>query len=319
MADVPQSALHAGSSLEEGIARFLEYLHKERNYAEYTLSSYRCDLQQFARFLYPRVDNLQLPLRAVQREQVRAFVADLLEERGLKASTVARKLAALRSLFRYLCREGALVANPAGAVASPLVERALPRHLPVEQVAEAMEAPSTERFSGVRDRAILEVFYGGGIRLGELVGLNLSALDLVEGIIKVLGKGRKERVAPIGAKAQEALKAYLQRRAEILLECDMSQVEAGALFLNGRGKRLSRRSVQRIVERHLRAVSEDDSLSPHRLRHSFAAHLLDAGADLVAVKELLGHATLAATQSYTEVSLEHLQAVYAEAHPHGAD
>ena len=318
MADASQSALHAGSSLEEGIARFLEYLHKERNCAEYTLSSYRCDLQQFARFLYPRIDNLQLPLRAVQREQVQSFVADL-EGKGLKASTVARKLAALRSLFRYLCREGALVANPAGAVSSPLVERALPRHLPVEQVAEAMEAPSTERFSGVRDRAILEVFYGGGIRLGELVALNLSSLDLAEGTIKVMGKGRKERIAPIGAKAQEALKAYLQRRAEVLLECDMSQVEAGALFLNGRGKRLSRRTVQRIVERHLRAVSEDDSLSPHRLRHSFAAHLLDAGADLVAVKELLGHATLAATQSYTEVSLEHLQAIYAEAHPHGAD
>ena len=318
MADASQSALHAGSSLEEGIARFLEYLDKERNCAEYTLSSYRCDLQQFARFLYPRVDNLQLPLRVVQREQVQSFVADL-EEKGLKASTVARKLAALRSLFRYLCREGALVANPAGAVVSPLVERALPRHLPVEQVAEAMEAPALERFSGVRDRAILEVFYGGGIRLGELVGLNLSSLDLAEGTIKVMGKGRKERIAPIGAKAQEALEAYLQRRAEVLLECDMSRVEAGALFLNGRGKRLSRRTVQRIVERHLRTVSEDDSLSPHRLRHSFAAHLLDAGADLVAVKELLGHATLAATQSYTEVSLEYLQAIYAEAHPHGAD
>ena len=318
MADASQSALHAGSSLEEGIVRFLDYLHKERNCAEYTLSSYRCDLQQFARFLYPRVDNLQLPLRVVQREQVQSFVADL-EEKGLKASTVARKLAALRSLFRYLCREGALAANPASAVASPLVERALPRHLPVEQVAEAMEAPAIERFSGVRDRAILEVFYGGGIRLGELVGLNLSSLDLAEGTIKVMGKGRKERIAPIGAKAQEALEAYLQRRAEVLLECDMSQVEAGALFLNGRGKRLSRRTVQRIVERHLRAVSEDDALSPHRLRHSFAAHLLDAGADLVAVKELLGHATLAATQSYTEVSLEHLQAIYAEAHPHGAD
>ncbi len=318
MADAPQSTLHPRSSLEEGIARFLEYLHKERNCAEYTLSSYRCDLQQFARFLYPRIDNLQLPLRMVQREQVQAFVADL-EEKGLKASTVARKLAALRSLFRYLCREGALAANPAGAVASPLVERALPRHLPVEQVAEAMEAPATERFSGVRDRAILEMFYGGGIRLGELVALNLSSLDRAEGTIKVMGKGRKERIAPIGSKAQEALKVYLQRRAEILLECDMSEVEAGALFLNGRGKRLSRRTVQRIVERHLRTVSADDSLSPHRLRHSFAAHLLDAGADLVAVKELLGHATLAATQSYTEVSLEHLQAIYAEAHPHGAD
>lgn len=318
MATVPQSSLHAGSSLEEGITLFLDYLHKERNYAEHTLKSYRCDLQQFARFLYPRVEDLRLPLRAVQRQQVGAFIAEL-EEKDLKASTVARKLAALRSFFRYLCREKVLAANPAGAVASPLVERSLPRHLPVAQVSAAIESPSSERFSGVRDRAILEVFYGGGIRLSELVALNLSSLDMDEGTIKVLGRGRWERIAPIGAKAQEALKIYLQRRAEVLLDFDMALVDAGALFLNGRGKRLGRRTVQRIVERYLSAVSEADSLSPHLLRHSFATHLLDAGADLVAVKELLGHATLTTTQVYTEVSLERLQAIYAKAHPHGSD
>ena len=318
MAEIPQVSLHAGSSLEEGISLFLEHLHKEQNYAEHTLNSYRCDLQQFARFLYPRVEDLQLPLRAVQREQVLAFVAEL-EEKGLKESTVARKLAALRSLFRYLCREGGLSASPAAAVASPSVERSLPRYLPVEQVAAAIEMPSTERFSGVRDRAILEVFYGGGIRLGELVTLNLSSLDLDEGTIRVLGRGRRDRIAPIGSKAQAMLSIYLQRRAEILLEFDMAQVDAGALFLNGRGRRLSRRTVQRVVERYLRTVSEGESLSPHLLRHSFATHLLDAGADLVAVKELLGHATLTTTQVYTEVNLERLQAIYAKAHPHGAD
>ena len=311
-------ALHAGSSLEEGIALFLDHLHKERNYAEHTLNSYRCDLRQFARFLYPRVDDLQLPLKAVQREQVAAFMTDL-EEKNLKASTVARKLAALRSLYRFLCREGAVAANPAGAIAAPAVVRSRPRHLPVAQVAQAIEAPFAERFTGVRDRAIMEVFYGSGIRLGELVALNLSALDLEEGTIKVLGKGRRERIAPIGAKAREALQTYLLRRVEVLLEFDVAEVDAGALFLNGRGKRLSRRMVQRVVERYLRTVSEAESLSPHLLRHSFATHLLDAGADLVAVKELLGHATLTTTQVYTEVSLDRLREIYARAHPHGAE
>lgn len=311
-------ALHAGSSLEEGIALFLDHLRKERNYAEHTLNSYRCDLRQFARFLYPRVDDLQLPLTAVQREQVAAFMTDL-EEKNLKASTIARKLAALRSLYRFLCREGAVAANPAGAIAAPAVVRSRPRHLPVAQVAQAIEAPFAERFTGVRDRAIMEVFYGSGIRLGELVALNLSALDLEEGTIKVLGKGRRERIAPIGAKAREALQTYLLRRVEVLLEFDVAEVDAGALFLNGRGKRLSRRMVQRVVERYLRTVSEAESLSPHLLRHSFATHLLDAGADLVAVKELLGHATLTTTQVYTEVSLDRLREIYARAHPHGAE
>ena len=311
-------ALHAGSSLEEGIAFFLDHLRKERNYAEHTLNSYRCDLRQFARFLYPRVDDLQLPLKAVQREQVAAFMTDL-EEKNLKASTIARKLAALRSLYRFLCREGAVAANPAGAIAAPAVVRSRPRHLPVAQVAQAIEAPFAERFTGVRDRAIMEVFYGSGIRLGELVALNLSALDLEEGTIKVLGKGRRERIAPIGAKAREALQTYLLRRVEVLLEFDVAEVDAGALFLNGRGKRLSRRMVQRVVERYLRTVSEAESLSPHLLRHSFATHLLDAGADLVSVKELLGHATLTTTQVYTEVSLDRLREISAKAHPHGAD
>jgi len=315
---VSQQPLHAGSSLEEGIASFLDYLLQERNYAEHTLNSYRGDLQQFARFLYPRVEDLRLPLRSVQRDQVAAFVTEL-EEKGLKASTVARKLAALRSLFRYLCREGGLAANPASAVPSPVVERSQPPHLPVDQVTAAIEAPTSERFSGVRDRAILELFYGGGIRLGELVALNLSSLHLDDGTIKVMGKGRRERLAPIGSKAQGALKVYLQRRAEVLLEVDMTQVDAGALFLNGRGTRLSRRTVQRVVERYLSGVSDGDSLSPHLLRHSFATHLLDAGADLLAVKELLGHATLTTTQVYTEVSLERLRAIYAKAHPHGSE
>jgi len=307
-------ALSARSSVEEGIARFLEYLEKERNYARFTLDSYRSDLQQFARFLYPRMADVRLPLREVQREMVRDFVEEL-QARGLKPSSVARKLAAIRSFFRYLCREGVLAGNPASGVGAPRPGRRLPPSLELEQVEEAIELPPPEEFKGARDRAILEVFYGGGIRLGELVGLNLTSLALEEGTVRVLGKGRKERIVPVGRLALGALKVYLQRRAELLVELDITQVEAGALFLNTRGRRLSRRTVQRIVERYLRQVAEGKNLSPHLLRHTFATHLLDAGADLPAVKELLGHATLTTTQVYTEISLDRLRQIYEKAHP----
>lgn len=313
---VAQSAarLEPGSTLEEGIVRFLEYLEKERNYAPHTLLSYQNDLQQFARFLYPRLTDVRLPIRLIQRDLVAAFLEEL-RRRGFKRSSVARKLAAIRSFFRYLCREKVLVANPASGIGTPRPERRIPPSLELEQVEEAINLPSTEEFAGARDRAILEIFYGGGIRLGELVGLNLSALDLKEGTVRVMGKGRRERVVPIGRLALMALQQYLQRRTEFLLEMDIAQVEAGALFLNRWGRRLSRRTVQRIVNRYLRQVAQGEPLSPHLLRHTFATHLLDAGADLAAVKELLGHATLTSTQIYTHVPLERLQQIYAQAHP----
>jgi integrase/recombinase XerC len=319
------AALSARSTVEEGIVRFLEHLEKERNYARYTLDSYRIDLQQFVRFLYPRVTDARLPIGLVQRDLVAAFV-DELRNRGLKRSTVARKLAAVRSLFRYLCREGVLAGNPASGVGALRPERSLPRFLELEQVEQAIGLPPAGEFRGARDRAILEIFYGGGIRLSELVGLNLTALDLEEGTVRVMGKGRKERIVPIGRMALQALREYLYRRAELLLELDITQVEAGALFLNTRGRRVNRRTVQRLVQGYLEHAtrSEEEArkrragLSPHLLRHSFATHLLDAGADLHAVKELLGHATLTTTQIYTEISLERLREIYARSHPRAA-
>jgi integrase/recombinase XerC len=245
---------------------------------------------------------------------VREFVEEL-GLRGLKNSTVARKLTALRSFFRFLCREGALAANPASGVTAPAVTQRPRPQLPLEKIEEALELPPSGTFSGARDRAILEVFYGGGVRLGELVELNLSALDLEEGLLKLSDKGRGVRIAPVGSLALQALNAYVRQRAELLLEMDITQVEAGALFLNGRGRRLSRRTVQRVVQRYLHRVVDADSLSPHLLRHSFAAHLLHAGADLASVKEMLGHATIVSTQAYAEPTLERLQRVYAQAHP----
>jgi integrase/recombinase XerC len=309
------AALHRDSGVEDGIRHFLEHLRIERNYAQYTLDSYRCDLQQFARFLYPRIADSALPIKQIDRAIVREFVEDL-QLRGMKNSTVARKLTALRSFFRFLCREGVLTASPAHGIATPEVEVRPRPQLPLDKIEEAIELPDTGTFSGARDRAILEVFYGGGVRLGELVALNLSALDLEEGLLHLGRKGRKERTAPIGSLALNALKAYIQRRADVLIEIDITQVEAGALFLNGRGRRLSRRSVQRLVHRYLHRVMEDgQSLSPHLLRHSFAAHLLHAGADLASVKEMLGHATVVSTQAYAEPTLERLQRIYAQAHP----
>ena len=235
--------------------------------------------------------------------------------RGMKNSTVARKLTTLRTFFRFLCREGVLVASPTHGVATPEVEQRPRPQLPLEKIEEAIELPTMDTFSGTRDRAILEVFYGGGVRLGELVQLNLSAIDLKEGLLRLGHKRRKERIVPIGSLALDALNTYIQRRAEVLIELDITLVDAGALFLNGRGRRFSRRSIQRIVHSYLHRVVDGDSLSPHLLRHSFAAHLLHAGADLASVKEMLGHATVVSTQAYAEPTLERLRRVYVKAHP----
>lgn len=318
--------LSPDSRVEDGIARFLEHLAGERNCAAHTVDSYRSDLQQFARFLYPRMADVRLPLRVVQREVVAAFLAEL-RLRGLRPNSVARKLASVRSLFHYLCSLGVLAANPARGISAARPRRRIPPALDLVQVEQALELPPAGEFAGARDRAVLEVFYGGGLRLSELTGLSLSSLDLTEGTVRVVGRARSERVVPIGRPALSALTEYLRRRAEHLVALDITQVDAGALFLNARGRRLSRRSVQRVVGRYLvRVVSAADAgavsgdagtagLSPHLLRHTFATHLLDAGADLPAVKELLGHATLATTQVYAEVDLERLQRIYARAHP----
>ena len=308
------ASLHRDSGVEEGIRHFLEHLRVERNYAVYTLESYRCDLQQFARFLYPRMADASLPIKLVERSIVGDFVEDL-HMRGMKNSTVARKLTTLRTFFRFLCREGVLVASPTHGVATPEVEQRPRPQLPLEKIEEAIELPTMDTFSGTRDRAILEVFYGGGVRLGELVQLNLSAIDLKEGLLRLGHKRRKERIVPIGSLALDALNTYIQRRAEVLIELDITLVDAGALFLNGRGRRFSRRSIQRIVRSYLHRVVDGDSLSPHLLRHSFAAHLLHAGADLASVKEMLGHATVVSTQAYAEPTLERLRRVYVKAHP----
>ncbi len=290
------------------LGRFFRYLRGERGFSDHTLKAYERDLFDFVAFLRSYSEGIG-PMD-VNKPLLRAYLAGL-SRRGYSRRTIARKLSSIRSFMRYLCREGIIPANPASSVSSPRSERRLPTFLNVEQACRAMELPPRTDPLGLRDRAILELLYGEGLRLSELAGLNLSSVDIPGGTIRVTGKGGKERIIPLGRKAAEALRDYLAVRGKLLGR----DGDKEALLLNFRGRRLSGRSVERIVKRYLLRVSEAEGLSPHVLRHTFATHLLDAGADLRAVKELLGHSSLSTTQIYTHVTVDRLRKIYEQAHP----
>ena len=284
------------------------------------MQAYRTDLDQFARFYHPRLQSDEASLGNVQEELVAQFPADL-EERGMRPSTVARKLAALRALFRFLIRLGILNRNPAsGARASERPTRQR-RTLTPEQVRAALDAASeANTFTATRDRAIAEVVYGGGLRLSELVDLNLTSLRLDDGIVQIPSTGGPSRQVPIGTRAVEALRSYLIRRADQLIDQDMSQVEAGALFLNRRGRRLHRRSFQRIASQCIGSDAAAESggrraSGARLLRTSFAAHLLEAGADATSVGRLLGQSALSASTSSGMRDIDELRRKYDSAHP----
>ncbi|MFH1008162.1 MAG: tyrosine recombinase XerC [Candidatus Latescibacterota bacterium] len=298
--------------MEEHLHSFLEYIEKERGFSEHTVSAYGRDLVQFLRFLEEELEWEAIEPDQIDRLAIRQFLGTL-GRRGAAKKSVARKLASIRSFMKYLCREGVLEKNPALSVVSPKLEKRLPSFLNVDQANRAMDGAFRDDAYGVRDRAILEVLYGAGIRLGELVGLNRGSVDLLGRVIRVRGKGRKDRIVPLGRAAVRALESYLARRGELLPKKDGVLQEA--LFLNRYGGRLSGRSIQYLVEKCLSEVAEAGKVSPHALRHSFATHLLDAGADLMAVKELLGHTSLSTTQVYTHVSTERLRKAYEQAHP----
>jgi integrase/recombinase XerC len=301
--------------MENALQDFLRYLRVERNYSAHTLRSYRSDLSQFAEFMRERVagsddrDLTTLSVDKVAYLDVRAYLASLYRRNA--KSSVARKLSAIRSFFSYLVRQGEVRQNPADMVSAPKMGRAIPDFLPVDEAFQLMQGSDTSTALGSRDRAILEVLYSSGLRVSELTGLDLDSIDLELGIARVIGKGNKERVVPIGGKAAAALTNYLQRRGELL--ADGSQ--RGALFLNNRGGRLSSRSVARLLKRTLLRCNLGRPLSPHGLRHSFATHMLDAGADLRAVQEMLGHVSLSTTQRYTHLSVDKLMAEYDKTHP----
>lgn len=294
-------------------AEFLAHLDHERQLSSHTVTAYRRDLLDFEHFLTEYYGTPEWSPTGVDRLALRGFLG-WCHRRGLARRTVARKISAVRSFFHYLHAEGRVAANPARTVRAPRLTRRLPVHLSrgeIDALFRAAELRASDHsFTGTRDLAILELLYGSGLRLSELCQLDVQHVDLVGEQLKVKGKGRKERIAPLTRAAVGALRRYMPLRAQIAAHGNRH-----ALLLNRNGRRLTPRAVQKIVQRQLQRTAQAEGLSVHSLRHSFATHLLDAGADLMAVKELLGHASLSTTRIYTHTSRERLRQVYTKAHP----
>ena len=291
---------------------FIIFLKVEKNASPNTIESYQNDIWQFIDFL---AEDLQIPEGKIMPTQVdhlvvRKYLA-LLQKKGLARTTTARKLAALRSFFRYLCREEVLPANPLIVVSTPKLQKRLPKFLFQDEIKAFMEAPNCNNPAGLRDRAILEILYSSGLRVSELTGLKTGDVDLAYGYARVMGKGAKERVVPVGTMALRALETYLQSGRPFLA----GKAETKSAFLNKFGKALSARSVRNIVNKYFKEVSIERKISPHTLRHTFATHLLDGGADLRSVQELLGHVKMSTTQIYTHVTKQQLKKVYEKTHP----
>ena len=294
------------------IGDFLDYLTFERNVSPNTISAYRDDLESFVGFLcndYLSLGRDQLDLRRIDHLAVRSYLAHL-SRRKLARSSSARHLSALRTFFKYLVREGVVDANPARTVATPKREKHLPAVLQTSDVALLLEQPDTSTTLGLRDAAWIELLYASGLRISELVGIDIDDLELRARLVKVRGKGSKERIVPFGTKAEAALRAYLAVRGELVRDADEQ-----AVFVNYRGQRITTRSIHRLFEEYVRDAALRTGVSPHTLRHSFATHLLNAGADLRGIQELLGHASLSTTQKYTHLNDWQLMAVYKKAHP----
>ena len=294
------------ATLRDQIEQFDKYLRYERGSSDHTRAAYRRDLLGFARWLEER------------REGPRAEEVDVLEIRGylgaihgsVKPATISRKLSALRAFYKYLLRKGLCEVDPMALVDNPRHRQLLPSFLPVDEAIGLMERPRNDGALGARDRAILEVLYGAGLRVSELVGLEPGSVDLDQGLVRVMGKRSKERIVPLGRKAVEAIEAYLPHRDELVGEAG-----ASALFLSRLGRRITARRVQQIVTAEAQEAGMSRRSSPHTLRHSFATHLLDSGADLRSIQEMLGHASLSTTQRYTHVTVDSLIAAYEDAHP----
>ena len=288
--------------MQRYIEKFKNYLTVEKNYSEHTIKNYLADLKEFAEFLSGQT------VESVDYLTVRKFLG-VLRGRSISKRSVARKLSSLRTFYRFLQRDGYVKDNPVANVSTPKMDKKLPSFLDEKTVIKLVTAPEKKTFQDSRDRAILETLYSTGIRVGELVGIDTDDVDFISGVVKVLGKGRKERLAPIGEKAISIIREYLEYRNS------KKKPDKKALFLNKSGKRLTQRSVRRIVDRYIKKLSITEHVSPHTLRHSFATHLLNRGADLRSVQELLGHKNLSTTQIYTHVTTERLKTVYDKAHP----
>jgi integrase/recombinase XerC len=327
--------------MKPAIQKYLEYLRSVRNSSPHTVLNYGKDLEQFAAYLSPPGEKVP-SIAKISHQLIREYVG-YLHSQGLKKSSIARKLASLRSFFKHCVRQGMLKENPARLVPTPKLPKRIPAvlsaeemngflnqlALPVEPVAgraaetERPAKPRLREDEGLlltRDRALLELLYAAGLRVSELTGLNLADMDRREKMLRVRGKGNKERIVPYGAKAQEALEAYWPVREQLLLQTGPGHrrgpAHSQAIFLNYAGRRLTQRSVGRIVKKYVRLANVNWDLHPHSLRHAFATHLLADGADLRAIQELLGHQSLSTTQKYTHASIRQLMDIYDKAHPH---
>jgi integrase/recombinase XerC len=314
-------------TLASWVENYLEYLRFQRNASPHTLRNYASDLQQFLNYLTTTPEGEKRPepeLEQIDNLTIREFLGVLYQKTN-KKSSIARKLATIRSFMKYLSVQEVIPSNPAKNVASPKQENHLPEYMTSDTVVALVEAPDTDTEMGKRDRAILELLYASGLRVSELVSLNLGDIALGEGLLRVIGKGRKERIVPFGGRAAEALRAYLRVRREwirlrkpdsVQSKADAQPSRVGeAVFLSYRGRRLTGRSVGHIVDRYIGQLAERLRVHPHMLRHTFATHMLNAGADLRAIQELLGHESLSTTQRYTHVSVEQMIRVYESCHP----
>ena len=321
------AAEHFNARLDVGkeLESFLEYLRTEREASPHTLDGYSRDTAQFAE-LALNTTAAKAAWSKVDTYQARAFIVQLRNE-GLSKTSILRKISSLRSFYRYLVREGIVQKNPFVGINSPRKGRKLPKYMSVEEVGTLLDAPKTywkeaaekgvakdddsANFAAARDTAILEVIYSGGLRISEAMGINFEDVDLVHGVMRIRGKGKKERIAALGGPAERAIRRYL----EIRPIRSGNTAPRAPLFVNKYGNRLTPRSFQRFLKSYLATAGLPSDMTPHKLRHSFATHLLNAGADLRSVQELLGHASLSTTQIYTHISAERMKEVYANAHP----
>ncbi|HOJ77947.1 MAG TPA: tyrosine recombinase XerC [Bacillota bacterium] len=295
--------------MENHVDEFLTHLRVNQNYSEHTLESYGLDLRQFIEFLTAKNYS---DMEALNYLVFRSYLADL-KANNLARTTIARKLSCLRSFFKFLCRQGYLAQNPLLSVATPKRERKLPEFLYLEELNQLLSLPDGNTPLGIRDQAILELFYSSGLRLQEVVNLQVANLDMSRGYVKVFGKGSKERIVPLGGAARRSIERYLNEvRPQLIAK---NGKETKALFLNYQGTRLSGRSIQRLFSKYIKQLALDRKISPHTLRHTFATHLLENGADLRVVQELLGHVDLSSTQIYTHLTKERIRAVYLKSHP----
>ncbi len=290
--------------MKEKIAKFLRYLEVENDASKHTLRAYGKDLDSFSEYIGAKAGDIEMI-------DVRGFVAQQIKN-GLNKTTAARRLATVRSFLNFLCREGYIKSNPAKLVTTPKTEKRLPNFLSVDDVFALMEKPDGIGMLHTRDKAILELLYSSGLRVSEIAELNTDDINTKEGLVKVRGKGKKERILPIGSKAVAAIKSYT-------IEKMLLKKKDRAMFLNNRGTKLTDRGIRRVVVKYSRLIGINGQIGPHTLRHTFASHLLQAGADLRVIQELLGHSSLSTTQKYTHIDITHLMDVYDKAHPLSGD